>query len=194
MFKIPAIEEFERDFEGGETEVSVAERWSLPSPDRIRFPIKRPETKPILKWTLDSSYTYKPIIFHEAGTNKLSWIKNFLLNSLIDEEKLLAFRGDPEDKTFVPISKDTLERAKQFLTPYLTVFSTSAYAVEILPGPDGSVDIHWKNPKKELLVNIPADKNTPALFYGDDYGNLSIEGKMETNSLHPSVIMWLINS
>ncbi len=190
-FPIPAIEEYERSVEAEEHEVSSEDRWSFHHPNAIRERIKTIAVEPILKWKPATSYTYKSVIFHEAKTDKFNWIKIFLLKSIFDEEKLLGFRGDPDDKNFVPISKDTLERAKRFFIPYLALFSTVASTVKIMPGPDGSVDIKWKNAKKELLLNVPADKNEPAQFYGDDYGKLSIKGTVEEDSLHPSVLAWL---
>jgi hypothetical protein len=193
-FTIPAIEEFEREFENEEKETSSLDRWPLASPERISSPIKKQEAKPIKKWKSAINYGFKPVIFRDTGTGEIGWLRDILLKRFFNEEKLLAFEGDPEDENFVPLSKETLERAVHFLIPYFSLFSVSDYSFKVLPGPDGSIDILWKNSKRELLVNIPADKAEPASFYGDDFGRLSIKGKMETSSLHPSVLMWLINS
>lgn len=194
MFSPSTIEDFERDIEHGEIEVSPRKTGTVLYTDRIRAPIKKPETDAILKWKPLTSYGNKPIIFHESDIDYIVTIEGLPFESFFDEEKLLAFKGDPEDENFVPISKETLERVKQFLTPLFIMFPAGSCTPRILPGPDGSVDIHWKSPQKELLINVPADKGAPVPFYGDDYGKLSIKGTIETNSLHPAVLMWLINS
>jgi hypothetical protein len=53
-------------------------------------------------------------------------------------------------------------------------------APAILPGPNGSIDLHWKTPRFELLVNVPREEANPATFYGDDYGSLCIRGNLNT--------------
>jgi hypothetical protein len=40
--------------------------------------------------------------------------------------------------------------------------------ISILPGPYGSIDLHWRTPKRELLINVPDDAEGPASYYGDD--------------------------
>jgi hypothetical protein len=193
-FPIPAIEEFERDFDAEEPAISSEDRWSLHNLNTIPERTKKPVVEPILRWKSTTSYNYKSVIFNEIKTERFKRLKIFALKSIFNEEKLLGFKGDPDDNNFVPISKETLDRAKHFFSPYLAVFSTVAYAIKIMPGPDGSVDIKWKNAKKELLLNIPADKNEHAMFYGDDYGKLSIKGTVEVDSLHPLVLAWLMDS
>jgi len=61
----------------------------------------------------------------------------------------------------------------------------------ILPGPDGSIDLHWKTEKYELLINIPGDLNAPASFYGDNYSTLKLEGTFDLKQLNFILIDWL---
>jgi hypothetical protein len=61
----------------------------------------------------------------------------------------------------------------------------------VLPGPDGSVDLHWDEPKYELLVNIPAQRSAWAGFYGDDRGNLTIKGKVHPDSFNCGLVLFL---
>lgn len=128
--------------------------------------------------------------------NRLETIGNSLLELISDSNRILTFQGDPEDDKFIPYSKETLDRAVALLRGYVNLARVSGAAVplpKLLPGPAGSIDIHWKTAKKELLVNIPSDQKAPALFYGDDYGQLCIEGKLATTSLHPAIAAWLLN-
>src|SRR5438876_3492859 len=62
----------------------------------------------------------------------------------------------------------------------------------ILPGPHGSIDVHWKMPRFELLVNIPKDTSKPATFYGDDFGNSSIRGHLNPAEAIPGLVVWLL--
>ena len=70
-------------------------------------------------------------------------------------------------------------------------YRTPIQAPEILPGPDGSIDIHWKTEHHELLVNIPANQSELASFYGDDSARHAIKGKLDTDSDSRWLLMWL---
>lgn len=63
---------------------------------------------------------------------------------------------------------------------------------KILPGPEGSVDLHWKMSRFELLVNVPDDPAKSATFYGDDYGDLCIRGSLNTSEEIAGLIVWLL--
>jgi hypothetical protein len=63
----------------------------------------------------------------------------------------------------------------------------------INPGPDGSIDIHWKKKKFELLLNFPSDARLPAGFYGDDYGAVKIKGKIRTDVFNQGFLLWLMD-
>jgi hypothetical protein len=64
----------------------------------------------------------------------------------------------------------------------------------VLPGPDGSVDLHWDEPQYELLVNIPAEQGAWAGFYGDDRKSLTIKGKVHPNSMNSGLVLFLTES
>jgi len=90
---------------------------------------------------------------------------------------------------------ETLERAATFLRLYARklrdVKQASLPLPRILPGPDGSIDLHWKTGERELLVNIPPDSAAPAGFYGDDYGALCIKGTLDTARCNEGLLEWL---
>lgn len=64
------------------------------------------------------------------------------------------------------------ERAAQFLTDHARwAWDTQGRRIElpeVLPGPEGSVDLHWRTPNCELLLNVPADSSKPIEYFGDD--------------------------
>jgi hypothetical protein len=61
----------------------------------------------------------------------------------------------------------------------------------ILPGPSGSIDLHWKSARSELLVNFPEDPSAPATFYGDDYGSACLRGTIRESDGHLGLLCWL---
>jgi hypothetical protein len=93
--------------------------------------------------------------------------------------------------------ESTWERACNFLTRQSTLaqhkFNRELPVPKILPGPESSIDLHWKMPGFELLVNVPADPKKHGTFYGDDHGNLSIRGTLDTASEIKGMVVWLLN-
>lgn len=64
---------------------------------------------------------------------------------------------------------------------------------QINAGPDGSIDLFWKQSTWELLVNVPKKGNEFASFYGEDRTGHTIKGSFDTSVPNLGVIMWLIN-
>lgn len=113
-----------------------------------------------------------------------------------EANKLLDFR-DPEDETYVPVSGETLSRASKFLISYaaemLNKYQVAIPAPRILPGPNGTIDLHWKTPQKELLINIPSNDEAVVSFYGDDYGQMCIKGTLPLSAPGYGIMLWLMN-
>jgi len=93
-------------------------------------------------------------------------------------------------------SVDTLERAARFIRTQCDwlwdLFGMVATVPRIGPGPNGGIDIHWKQPSWELLVNIPAENKQMATFYGDDYGVEVIRGSFDPAEPNRGLIAWLM--
>lgn len=65
-------------------------------------------------------------------------------------------------------------------------------APRILPSAGGSIDLHWKTASYELLVNVPADPDKPASYYGDNArGNMPIEKTCDPWSPDPKLLAWM---
>ena len=68
-------------------------------------------------------------------------------------------------------------------------------APEILPGPGGSIDLHWKTDARELLINVPADPQDTISYYGDDRAEdteNAIRGKnIESSKNTEWIFLWL---
>jgi hypothetical protein len=66
-------------------------------------------------------------------------------------------------------------------------------APEILPGPNGSVDLLWRVPGRELLVNVPTDPARPARYYGDDRtGRYPVRGELDLAVPNQWLPMWVL--
>ena len=120
---------------------------------------------------------------------------NELENAIVKSEWLLTLEDDWDDEGAQKYSRETLDRALLFLKNHMQWArekNGAALAVpRILPGPNGSIDLHWKSPAYEVLLNIPP---APALasFYGDDYGNIRIQGTLDPSAFNLGVLSWLI--
>jgi hypothetical protein len=106
-----------------------------------------------------------------------------LVGTLDSEEESLAY------------SRETLNLAIVFLrvqsSQFRKMYSFCPPVPQIGPGPNGSVDLHWKQDNWELLINIPSDKSEQASFYGDDYGTQRIRGTLHPRKINYGIIAWL---
>ena len=102
-----------------------------------------------------------------------------------------------KDPDSIGYSEETLKRAVDFLTEHLlTIWSRQCVMVPVPRfgiGPNESVDLYWKQPSWELLINIPADPAALASFYGDDYGSQRIKGSFEPREFNLGIATWLMN-
>jgi hypothetical protein len=96
---------------------------------------------------------------------------------------MLELQDNWDDEGSLPVAEATWKVATSFLRRQADVYWKHHSAVipipHIMPGSDGSVDIHWKTGRFELLVNISSDPEFRAGFYGDDYGRSKIKGTFD---------------
>ena len=119
------------------------------------------------------------------------------LEAEIEAARRILDLGDDWDGGGSPkYSESTFERAATFLRMhnerFFELFGVRAAVPQINPGPNGSIDIHWKRPSWELLVNIPAEEGMAAAFYGDDYGSEIIRGSLDASQPNRGLIAWLM--
>lgn len=110
---------------------------------------------------------------------------------------MLALVDDGDEEGAPGYSKNTLERAIKFASAHSAkgydLCSSYPPTPRIGPGPDGSVDLHWKQKNWELLVNIPADETQMAVFYGDDYGAAKFKGSFNPKTVKLGIVNWLMH-
>lgn len=102
-----------------------------------------------------------------------------------DSEKILQLKDDWDEEGSPGYEFATWKRAAEFVRLHCykawRISKRSVPAPIVFPGPDGSIDVHWRTEELELLVNVPADPSKPASFYGDDYADICIKGTVSTS-------------
>jgi hypothetical protein len=90
----------------------------------------------------------------------------------------------------------TWERATNFVkdlaTSYWELTNLWVCPPSIMPGPEGSIDIHWNASKRELLINIPTENDSPAGYFGSGGAKDTVKGKLDTSSSNQWILMWLL--
>ena len=118
-----------------------------------------------------------------------------LENAMRQSDWLLSLRDNWDDEGAQKYSSETLDRALWFLRNHMQWAREKYEAVlpipRILPGPEGSIDLHWKCESFEVLLNIPPEPE-PASFYGDDFGNAKIQGTFDPKVFNLGLMSWLI--
>jgi len=61
----------------------------------------------------------------------------------------------------------------------------------IFPVGDGSIDIHWRDERRQLLINVPAAGDEPIEFYGDDRGRTVVKGIVDPSVSTRWLFAWL---
>ena len=87
------------------------------------------------------------------------------------KERILILEEDWDDEGCPAYQEKTIDAAAQFL---YQLDSPSVTNVRIAPAGEGSIDLHWKMDKFELLINFHPDGSVS--YYGDDYNGNLIRG------------------
>ena len=106
-----------------------------------------------------------------------------LAESIKKSRYILDLEDDFDDEGSSGYEFETWKRAVDFLV------NSAKWALEknsavidnpnIYHGPDGSIDVLWKNADYRLLINFPKDNANPVTFYGDDCKANKIEGTFD---------------
>ncbi len=118
-----------------------------------------------------------------------------LETAIVKSIRILEWKDDWDGEGSPAYAEETWQRAALFLVQNaLRLWRTCGIAVDVPrigPGPDGSIDIHWKSERRELLINIPADSRELADYYGD---GRSVQVQMMKGMLDTQANnLWLLN-
>jgi hypothetical protein len=117
------------------------------------------------------------------------------LHSAVDAaSRILAWTDDWDGEGSPGYQAATLERARTLLiagASHLWDVRHSTLPVpRVTPGPDGSIDLHWRVEGRELLLNIPAEEGETISFYGDD-ARTKVKGEIDRESDANWLFAWL---
>src|SRR5262245_7329836 len=119
-----------------------------------------------------------------------------LLEAIKESGSILNLEHDWDGEGSSTYDESTWIRATNFLkTNALSLSNNSGLHIpipEIDPGPHGSIDLHWRTRSRELLINIPHDPNQLAGYYGDNFADEKIKGKLNTSEENVWIMMWLM--
>ncbi len=117
------------------------------------------------------------------------------LQAEVDRTKILSLEDDWDGEGSGRYSEETVNRAIQFVKAQAKELLKVGLCIPIPrigAGPDGSIDLHWKQSAWELLVNIPAAPGKMATFYGDDYKSQKIRGSVDPVTFNWGIAAWLM--
>jgi len=172
----------------------LVDRWRERDPLRSFEWMSKPSLLPPAQWS-------QPIPHFVEASQRQVARSRFLVE--IEEairlsEEIFELRDNWDGEGAPGYTRDTWERAIKFVRTSAEMvdrrYGLSFRAPNINPGPDGSIDVHWRTDDGELLVNIPAEPGALAEFYGDDYGQAVIRGKLNPARSNHELILWLISS
>lgn len=108
---------------------------------------------------------------------------------------ILELAEDYDGEGSRPYRCETWDRSARFVYQLaMTLYEEHGVLLEpprIEPGPEGSIDIHWKTPSYELLINVPEGSEEEAQFYGDDYARRVIKGRFPLSAGNTGLLFWL---
>lgn len=138
--------------------------------------------------------TWPTIPVKERHAPKL--ISSRLAEAIQISRSILDLKNDWDEEGSKGYEADTWNRAINWLKESaLALREQQGVWVEpprILPGPEGSIDIHWKTAKRELLINIPEKLQEPADYYGCGAPNDTLKGKLNTSFSNEWILVWLM--
>jgi hypothetical protein len=119
-----------------------------------------------------------------------------ILREIEKSQHLLELEHDWDGEGSPGYEKQTWDRATTFLSHNIILlwqlYHVCVDVPRISPGPDGSIDIHWKSKSPELLINIPSDLSEPADYYGDNKLGQIVKGVLDTSVKNLWLLMWLM--
>ncbi|NIR52266.1 hypothetical protein GWO43_27105 [candidate division KSB1 bacterium] len=121
-----------------------------------------------------------------------------IYGELEKSRSILQLKDDWDDQGSIRYDKDTWKRSVRFVSNYakwvLDKVSIKIPSPKIYPGPDGGIDIQWKDAQYRLLINIPRDPEAEASFYGDDYNKEKISGTFVPSKFNLGLLLNLLKA
>ena len=118
-----------------------------------------------------------------------------LAEALRTSRSILDWPDDWDDEGSPRFRESTWQRATEFVKlaamAFQQRFGVWIEPPRILPGPAGSIDLHWRAAERELLINIPERDEAPADYYGSGDAQDAVKGKLNTALPNEWILLWL---
>ncbi len=129
---------------------------------------------------------------------KYSWVSDIfkgIYNEIEKSKYILDLKDDYDDEGAESYSYEIWEKATKFLIDNAKeIFFQKQKVIDtprILHGPNGSIDILWKNSEYRLLINIDSDSTLS--FYGDYYKeSKKFEGEDKLESVSSKFLQYFL--
>jgi len=116
------------------------------------------------------------------------------LTSIDAARPILDWPDDWDGEGSPAYREETLNRAQAFLIAGARALGDDVRrempTPRVSPGPDGSIDLHWRGEGRMLLVNIPVDMDETIGFYGDD-AHSKVKGEVGRDTDAAWLFAWL---
>jgi len=131
-----------------------------------------------------------------TGEHRLPTPLRVLQTGIALSRSLLDLADDWDDAGAAGYDEATWHRAVTFLVSGVSRLweenGVRTERADVLPGPRGSIDLDWRTPGHELLVNVPPDPSQPVAYYGDDgTGGRKIKGTLNPTAPNRWLLAWL---
>ncbi|NOT61147.1 MAG: hypothetical protein HOP19_13085 [Acidobacteria bacterium] len=118
-----------------------------------------------------------------------------LAEALCASRSILDLPDDWDEEGSPRFREATWQRATKLVklaaTAFQQRFGVWIEPPRILPAPEGSIDLHWRLPERELLINIPERAEAPADYYGSGNAQAAVKGKLNTSLPNEWILLWL---
>lgn len=109
-----------------------------------------------------------------------------LVEAINRSRQMLKLPDNWDEEGANRIEEATWKRAISFLSDNAVhLWQDNAIRIDspvISPVADGSIDLHWNDARRQLLINVPAENEAPLEFYGDDRGHTLVKGTIEAST------------
>lgn len=137
-----------------------------------------------------------PLMFAWESTprGRSHFLDGFLM-AVDQAREILSWDDDWDGEGSPRYEEETLQRATHFLLDGVRQLtaecSVSVHVPRILPGPDGSIDIHWQLHDRQMLLNIPASVDEPVEYFGQKESGGSIKGNFYLSDPDLEPLTWV---
>jgi hypothetical protein len=122
-----------------------------------------------------------------------------LAETLRKARELTGLADNWDDEGSLGYSIETWRRVRRFLLLQSSlsakVFQMELPIPQINPADQGSMDVFWRLPRRQLLVNFPKQSESPITYYGrDETGRNTVTGRTQDSDPRQDLVAWLIQT